>query len=71
LKQYKSPFKWHFEPSIILLCVHWHRKYQLSYRDLEEMMSTATHFGDQWLRRIFMTAVWGRALKAPLCDFRE
>jgi IS6 family transposase len=39
LKQTKSPFKWrHFEPSLILLCVRWYCRYQLSYRDLEEMM---------------------------------
>jgi transposase-like protein len=39
LKQNKSPFKWrHFEPTIILLCVRWYCRYQLSYRDLEEMM---------------------------------
>jgi IS6 family transposase len=39
LKQNKSPFKWrHFEPSLILLCVRWYCRYQLSYRDLEEMM---------------------------------
>jgi IS6 family transposase len=39
LKQNKSPFKWrHFEPSLILLCVRWYCRYQLSYRDVEEMM---------------------------------
>jgi transposase, IS6 family len=39
LKQHKSPFKWrHFEPSLILLCVRWYCRYQLSSRDLEEMM---------------------------------
>lgn len=39
LKQHKSSFKWrHFEPTVILLCVRWYRRYQLSYRDLEEMM---------------------------------
>jgi transposase-like protein len=39
LKHHKSPFKWrHFEPTIILLCVHWYCRYTLSYRDLEEMM---------------------------------
>jgi transposase, IS6 family len=39
MKQNKSPFKWrHFEPAIILLCVRWYCRYQLSYRDLEEMM---------------------------------
>jgi IS6 family transposase len=39
VKQHQSPFKWrHFEPSIILLCVRWYCRYQLSYRDLEEMM---------------------------------
>jgi len=39
LKQNKSPFKWrHFEPTLILLCVRWYCRYQLSYRDVEEMM---------------------------------
>jgi len=39
LKQHKSSFKWrHFEPSLILLCVRWYCRYQLSYRDVEEMM---------------------------------
>ncbi len=39
MKQTKSPFKWrHFEPTIILLCVRWYCRYQLSYRDVEEMM---------------------------------
>ncbi|HYG12349.1 MAG TPA: IS6 family transposase [Pyrinomonadaceae bacterium] len=37
--QNKSPFKWrHFEPTVILLRVRWYCRYQLSYRDLEEMM---------------------------------
>jgi hypothetical protein len=37
-----SPFKGrHFEPELILLCVRWYCKYQLSYRDLEEMESYA------------------------------
>ena len=39
MKHPKSPFKWrHFEPSLILFCVRWCCRYQLSYRDLEEMM---------------------------------
>jgi transposase-like protein len=39
VKQAKSPFKWrHFEPSLILLCVRWYCRYQLSYRDVEQMM---------------------------------
>jgi transposase-like protein len=39
MKQTKSSFKWrHFEPSLILLCVRWYCRYQLSYRDVEEMM---------------------------------
>ena len=39
MKQNKSSFKWrHFEPAIILLCVRWYCRYQLSYRDLEGMM---------------------------------
>jgi IS6 family transposase len=40
VKQNKSLFKWrHFELAIILLCVRWYCRYQLSYRDIEEMMS--------------------------------
>jgi IS6 family transposase len=39
VKQNKSSFKWrHFEPTIILLCVRWYCRYQLSYRDVAEMM---------------------------------
>jgi IS6 family transposase len=39
LKRNSNPFKWrHFEPAIILLCVRWYCRYQLSYRDVEEMM---------------------------------
>jgi len=39
VKRKSHPFKWrHFEPSIILLCVRWYCRFQLSYRDLEEMM---------------------------------
>ncbi len=39
MNQNKSPFKWgHFEPTIILVCVRWYCRYQLSDRDLEEMM---------------------------------
>ena len=39
MKQSKSPFKRrHYEPEIILLCVRWYCRYQLSYRDVEEMM---------------------------------
>jgi IS6 family transposase len=39
VKHNSSPFKWrHFEPTIILLCVRWYCRYQLSYRDIEEMM---------------------------------
>ncbi len=39
MEQNKSSFKWrHFEPTIILLCVRWYCRYQLSYRDVEEMM---------------------------------
>ena len=39
MKQNHSLFKWrHFEPTVILLCVRWYCRYQLSYRDLEEMM---------------------------------
>lgn len=39
MKRNTNPFKWrHFEPEIILLCVRWYCRYQLSYRDLAEMM---------------------------------
>jgi len=34
-----SLFKWrHYAPDVILLCVRWYCRYQLSYRDIEEMM---------------------------------
>ncbi len=40
MKRTADPFKWrHFEPEIILLCVRWYCRFQLSYRDLEEIMS--------------------------------
>ena len=29
----------HFEQSVILLCVRWHLAYNLSLRDLEEMLA--------------------------------
>lgn len=39
MNQKKSSFKWrHYEPTIILLCVRWYCRYQLSYCDIEEMM---------------------------------
>ena len=39
MKRNSDPFKWrHFEPAIILLCVRWYCRYQLSYRDVAEMM---------------------------------
>jgi transposase, IS6 family len=39
LKNRKSPSKWrHYASDVILLCVRWYCRYQLSYRDLEEMM---------------------------------
>ena len=39
VNQNRPAFKWrHFEPSIILLCVRWYCRNQLSYSDLEEMM---------------------------------
>ena len=34
------PFKWrHYQPELILLCVRWYLRYDLSYRDLAEMMA--------------------------------
>ncbi len=39
MKRTADSFKWrHFEPEIILLCVRWYLRYQLSHRDVEEMM---------------------------------
>jgi IS6 family transposase len=39
MKHNSSPFKWrHYAPDVILLCVRWYCRYQLSYRDVEEMM---------------------------------
>jgi IS6 family transposase len=39
MKLNSSPFKWHhYAPDVILLCVRWYCRYQLSYHDLEEMM---------------------------------
>ncbi len=39
MKHNSSSFKWrHYPPEVILLCVRWYCRYQLSYRDLEEMM---------------------------------
>jgi IS6 family transposase len=39
MKRNSSPFKWrHYAPDVILLCVRWYCRYQLSYRDVEEMM---------------------------------
>ncbi|HZG54748.1 MAG TPA: IS6 family transposase, partial [Pyrinomonadaceae bacterium] len=39
MKHHSSPFNWrHYAPDIILLCVRWCCRYQLSYRDVEEMM---------------------------------
>jgi transposase-like protein len=34
-----STFKWrHYAPDVLLLCVRWYCRFQLSYRDVEEMM---------------------------------
>src|SRR2546421_8875135 len=39
MKHNSSPFKWrHYPPEVILLCVRWYCRFQLSYRDVEEMM---------------------------------
>ena len=39
MKQNKSSFKWrHYPPEVILLCVRWYCRFQLSYRDVGEMM---------------------------------
>lgn len=39
-KSGNNPFKWrHYQGEIILLNVRWYIRYQLSYRDLEEMMA--------------------------------
>jgi len=57
VKRNSSPFKWrHFEPELILLCVRWYCRYQLSYRDVEEMMRERGLFVDhstvwRWVQR--------------------
>jgi hypothetical protein len=39
MKRNSSPFKWrHYAPDVILLCVRWYCRFQLSYHDIEEMM---------------------------------
>jgi transposase-like protein len=39
VRQHKSPLKWgHFEPPVFLLRARWYCRYQLSDRDLKEMM---------------------------------
>ncbi len=39
MKRNISPFNWrHYAPDVILLCVRWYCRYQLSYRDVEEIM---------------------------------
>ena len=39
MKHNSSLFKWrHYEGEIILLCVRWYCRFQLSYRDVEEIM---------------------------------
>ncbi len=39
MKRNTNPFKWrHHEAEIILLSVRWYCRYQLSYRDLAEIM---------------------------------
>nr|MBA3716493.1 IS6 family transposase [Pyrinomonadaceae bacterium] len=38
MKPNSQSFKWrHYAPDIILLCVRWYCRYQLSYRDVEEI----------------------------------
>ena len=39
MSRYSSPFKWRrYAPDVILLCLRWYCRHQLSYRDVEEMM---------------------------------
>ncbi|MDQ3684492.1 MAG: IS6 family transposase [Acidobacteriota bacterium] len=57
MKPNSQSFKWrHFAPDIILLCVRWYCRYQLSYRDVEEInrerglsVDHSTVFG--WVQR--------------------
>ena len=38
MKHNSDPFKWrHYPPDIILQCVRWYLRFQLSYRDVEEI----------------------------------
>lgn len=35
-----NQFKWHhYQPEIILLCIHWYLNYPLSYRQVAEMVN--------------------------------
>jgi transposase-like protein len=69
-----SPFKWRqFEGQIILLCMRWHLRYCLSYRNLEEMMAerslnlehTTIPEADQRPWRVVMTYI---KVKYPAVD---
>lgn len=57
MKRTQSPFKWrHYEPELILLCVRWYCRFQLSYRDLEAMMherGLSVHYSTifRWVQR--------------------
>jgi putative transposase len=51
----------HFDRSVILLCVRWYLAYNLSLRDLEEMMCRARHSG-----RSFHDPPLGSALLAAV-----
>ena len=57
MKRTTNPFKWrHYEPEIILLCVRWYCRYQLSFRDLEAMMherGLSVHYSTifRWVQR--------------------
>ena len=38
MKHNSDSFKWrHYPPDIILQCVRWYLRFQLSYRDVEEL----------------------------------
>ena len=59
MKHISTPFKWrHYPPEIILLCVRWHCRGQLSYRDVEEMLRERGAWNEQLTDdRAFVTAM--------------
>jgi hypothetical protein len=78
MKRGSLSFKWrHHTPEIILLCVRRYCRYQLSYRDLEEMMRERGPSVDHVtiFRRVQAPSCAFTGLRspaaAPLCNVHE